>query len=505
MDKSVSSEASVDFEDAGQVTNNSDFLVTYSALATSTNTVGLTPTDTVFILDLSASMTWGFSGTKSVTDEHGQFTMEAGQFSFVLVENGQVIQTVKNGAPAGNSAAFAFDPITYTEPEAHTYTVYEVGADGGNGTGGTDSSNITYSKEAYTVTVVVSQAEGAEGAHGGLSVSADVQNKDIVFTNEYMPAEVTVGPSGDVQIGGTKTLEAADGSQREMKEGEFTFLLLEGDQEVDRVTNAADGTFAFNDITYDKVGTHYYTVSEIGSGAGGVDYDPTLYSVVVEVTENTETHELEAEVTYYNTADTEMPVAGMTFINRYEASPASANLGVVKKLDGADLKEGQFTFTLTGSSGAPMPEKDTVTNAADGSVLFDTITFDSVGEYDYTITEVNDGQGGIIYDEDPDRTVHVSVTDNGLGSLEAKVTYGEDGAVITNTAEVTPPSDDNNGGKDDGKNDVVNGSDPGNTSGGHENVQTGDTAQFIPVVAALLASLLAVIAIAVIMIRRRRR
>ena len=377
VDKSVSSEASVDFEDAGQVTNNSDFLVTYSALATSTNTVGLTPTDTVFILDLSASMTWGFSGTKSVTDEHG-----------------------------------------------------------------------------------------------GLSVSADVQNKDIVFTNEYMPGEVTVGPGGDVQIGGTKTLEVADGSQREMKEGEFTFLLLEEDQEVDRVTNAADGTFAFKDITYDKAGTHYYTVSEINNGAGGIDYDPTLYSVVVEVTENTETHELEAEVTYYNTADTETSVAGMTFTNSYEASPVSANLGIVKKLDGADLKEGQFTFTLSGSSGAPMPEKDTVTNAADGSVLFDTITFDSVGEYDYTITEV---------------------------------TYGEDGAVITNTAEVTPPSDDNNGGKDDGKNDVVSSSDPGNTSDGHENVQTGDTAQFIPVVAALLASLLAVIAIAVIMIRRRRR
>lgn len=104
MDKSVSSEASVDFEDAGQVTNNSDFLVTYSALATSTNTVGLTPTDMMFILDLSASMTWGFSGTKSVTDEHGQFTMEAGQFSFVLVENGQVIQTVKNGTPAPMAA-----------------------------------------------------------------------------------------------------------------------------------------------------------------------------------------------------------------------------------------------------------------------------------------------------------------------------------------------------------------------------------------------------------------
>lgn len=60
VDKSVSTEANVSFGDMN-VTNNSDYLVTYSALATSTIEVGQTPTDTVFILDLSASMTWGYS------------------------------------------------------------------------------------------------------------------------------------------------------------------------------------------------------------------------------------------------------------------------------------------------------------------------------------------------------------------------------------------------------------------------------------------------------------
>lgn len=61
VDKSVSAAQSVDFGNAGTVTNNSDFLITYSALATSTNMIGQTPMDTVFILDLSASMTWGYS------------------------------------------------------------------------------------------------------------------------------------------------------------------------------------------------------------------------------------------------------------------------------------------------------------------------------------------------------------------------------------------------------------------------------------------------------------
>lgn len=60
VDKSVSTEDEVIFG-SNVVTNESDFLVTYSALATSTNTVGVTPTDTVFILDFSTSMTWGYS------------------------------------------------------------------------------------------------------------------------------------------------------------------------------------------------------------------------------------------------------------------------------------------------------------------------------------------------------------------------------------------------------------------------------------------------------------
>ena len=59
VDKSVSAEDAVSFGDNMSVDNNSDFLVTYSALATSTSVQGGTPVDVVFVLDLSASMCWG--------------------------------------------------------------------------------------------------------------------------------------------------------------------------------------------------------------------------------------------------------------------------------------------------------------------------------------------------------------------------------------------------------------------------------------------------------------
>lgn len=42
-----------------EITNDSDFLVTYSALATSTKVQGGSPVDVVFVLDISASMCWG--------------------------------------------------------------------------------------------------------------------------------------------------------------------------------------------------------------------------------------------------------------------------------------------------------------------------------------------------------------------------------------------------------------------------------------------------------------
>lgn len=57
VDKTVST-GNVNYGEFG-ITNDSDFLVTYSALATSTKVQGGSPVDVVFVLDISASMCWG--------------------------------------------------------------------------------------------------------------------------------------------------------------------------------------------------------------------------------------------------------------------------------------------------------------------------------------------------------------------------------------------------------------------------------------------------------------
>ena len=172
-------------------------------------------------------------------------------------------------------------------------------------------------------------------------------------------------------------------------------------------------------------------------------------------------------------------------------------LGASKELKNGTLADGQFTFELTGSEGAPMPKTTTVTNLADGSVSFGTVTIDQVGEYDYTITEVNDGQDGITYDEDATRTIHVSVTDSGEGYLTAYVTFGADGShfVNVNTKANIPDTGEGTGeGTGTGNND--------NGGNGDKLAGTGD----IALAATGLAALVGVGAVAAgTVIQRRKR
>lgn len=423
------------------------------------------------------------AGTKVLeTNGYSGEALTQSEYSFALYEEGveEPLQTVTNGAPNSNAAAFQFDSITYTEAGTHTYKVYELGTDGEPGTGGTDTDNVSYSKEVYTITVTVSESNDGRG----LSVSSDVQNSDIVFTNTYAPESVVVGPSGSAQIGGTKTLNAAEGTDRTLKEGEFTFALLDGDgNEVSSTTNVADGSFVFGDLTFEKAGTYSYTVAEKSGNAGGIIYDETLYGVTIEVTEDTDTNELVAQVSY---SKDNQSVEAMSFTNTYEAIPIGIQLGASKELQNASLAAGQFTFELTGSEGAPMPESTTTTNTENGQVIFDEITFDAVGEYDYTITEVNDGQEGITYDADATRTIHVSVTDSGESFLEATVSYGADGSHFVNIGTPDEPSD----GGDPG--------DGGNTNGGSSDegpleslAQTSDT--WLPALFAVIAAMAAAV------------
>ena len=109
----------------------------------------------------------------------------------------------------------------------------------------------------------------------------------------------------------------------------------------------------------------------------------------------------------------------------------SITFGATKKLEGRDLKAGEFSFELLGPDGKVIA---TATNAADGSVVFDEpVGFATAGTYSYRIREVlpedddskKDGiqKDGVTYDETV-WTATVNVTDDYQGALHATVSYG---------------------------------------------------------------------------------
>ena len=80
-------------------------------------------------------------------------------------------------------------------------------------------------------------------------------------------------------------------------------------------------------------------------------------------------------------------------------------------------------------------------------MTFSELSFTQAGTYTFTISEVNDGQQHVTYDETA-RKVTVTVTDDGKGNLIASVNQDEVGAcVFRNTytkpeepAKPTPPT-----------------------------------------------------------------
>ena len=352
------------------------------------------------------------SGTKVLknADPATTRTPADGEFTFALIDvtTGQEIDRTTN---VGN--AFTFKAISYTATGSHAYQVKEVA--GHDGT-------ITYSDAVLDVTVNVTD----DGGSGQLTATASKAAADLTFTNTYTPTATTA------TITGTKALTG-----RDLAEGEFSFDLKDADGNVvQTVQNGVDGTFGFAPLQLDKVGTYVYTVSEqAGATANGVTYDTTVFTATVTVTENAETHELEAQVAYSTGGKA---VDAVAFSNSYAPAATEVKLGASKVLSGEDLKEGQFSFQLKDTDGKVL---QTAKNAADGTVGFEAISYDKPGTYAYSISEVDDGQKNVTYDAAEHR-VTVTVTDDGAGHLVATVTYDGDVAPVfknTYTPPTTPP------------------------------------------------------------------
>ena len=196
-----------------------------------------------------------------------------GEFSFELYEGANKLQTVTN-----KSGKVTFDAISYTAEGEHTYTVKEV-----KGT----TPGITYDTAEKQVTVQVTK-------------DGDNLKTTVVYPESKAFANTYSAPSpAKAQISASKILEG-----RDLKDGEFSFNLLDEAGEVLQTKqNAADGSVAFDEISYsqeDAGKTFHYTIKEVipQSQEKGMTYDQASIEVTVTVTKDDASNTIKATVAY---------------------------------------------------------------------------------------------------------------------------------------------------------------------------------------------------------------
>ena len=364
-----------------------------------------------------SSVTDKIDVTKSLTGRD----LTAGEFSFELREvkgeDSELIETVKNAAD-GN---VTFSPIKYTEIGQHTYTLHEVKGDAGG---------IAYDNTVYTiVTTIADNGKGQLVATHELKGAEDV--KSIKFKNAYnlTPKSSSVTD----KIAATKVLTG-----RDLKAGEFSFELVEGNDVVATGTNAADGKIAMTAIEYTEAGEHTYTLREAngGTASNGISYDGKTYTIVTTITDNGD-GTLKAEHVLKDAKVAE-------FKNSYNVTPESSSvtdkIAATKVLDGRDLKDGEFSFELVEGEGKDAKVVATGTNNAEGNITMNAVKYTEAGKHTYTLREANGGttSKGVTY-SDAEYTIETTITDNGDGTLKAEhVLKDATSATFKNAYSVTP-------------------------------------------------------------------
>ncbi|HEM6072670.1 Spy0128 family protein [Streptococcus suis] len=208
---------------------------------------------------------------------------------------------------------------------------------------------------------------------------------------------------------------------RELLENEFKFELREVDSEklIDTTQNTKEGQVRFKNLSFDKPGEYWYTISEVKNELSGVEYD-SKYIVAKITVEDRNNGQLQAMIEFI--ADDNV------FNNFYTPAPAAASLSIKKVLEGRTLNTGEFEFVLKNEKG---DEIEKVSNQADGSVNFSALTFTKEGTYTYTVSEVDGGLGDIIYDKS-DIKATITVKDNNHGQLVSTVTYENSDQIFEN-------------------------------------------------------------------------
>lgn len=253
-------------------------------------------------------------------------------------------------------------------------------------------------------------------------------NKAASADAKVFNSEPTISPvSANLVV--KKAFEVAgdqEHTQLPITEGQFEFVLKdENNKVVETAKNQADGTVNFKALTFNKEGTHTYTITENKGTDATINYSTQSITATVDVKKTDD--KLVATVTYSG-GDGKQKNTITNTQNKPKVSNAKVTLNLKKAFEGGELKGDDFEFVAKDANDQVV---GTAKNQKNGSITFDNITVDKAGTFKYTITETKGTDKTITYsDKTITATVVVVEKDNAL--VVEQISYS-DGQTETNT------------------------------------------------------------------------
>lgn len=428
-----------------------------------------------FVNSYEESGSYAITGTKNIT---GRSFQKGDSYTFTVTpkddktkddktpypvdKDGKEVKEVTIEPDSGNSADIDFGTVNFTKAgQSYEYTLKEKKSE--------DTKGITYDNTTYTLTLTSKANEPKDGElviDQTLTVG-DESAGSIAWTNTYRA-------TGSMELKGSKTLTG-----RKWQDGDaFTFTLWskkDNEALLDAVPKKSytikDDRAIFKTVTVDEkdagnnrtVTLDFGKLNFIKDSDGkpyefyitetiprsdeirGIQYDGSDHRIPVYVTDDGQGH-LIAEVA-------ENSITNLDFYNIYSSSIEYSNeAGIVieKTLNGHDMTDGQFEFTVealeSGSGDTKVAKEEAAARigfgqdqtkktyqskaASDGQkCVIDILdgekvrfTQDDAGKtFCYKVTETKDDAAGYTYDTTEYR-VEIALEDPGAGAMKATTT-----------------------------------------------------------------------------------
>lgn len=412
------SEATGTIEGIDYATNKATITVTVVDNGEGKLTASASTENGTFVNRYTASVSYTANGGIQLTKVLKGRDMVEGQFKVAVTpadaESANVLGLAEGSnefaMPAGTDGNKVLKQIlsgdvVFTQSDVgktYTYEVAEVneGAVGYtyDGTVYTVTIAVTISDTGkLTVTTTVTIGDKTVGTYEYTSDSAQSNPVTLAFTNSYKA-------DGNVHIEGTKTL-----SGRDLADGEFSFAVkyAAGGDDLLSAKNDANGSIDFGTLTYST--ESLARLVNDGKAAKSQDGKWTVDYVAYEKTDGlkesgitSQTESIHFTVTVVDNGDGTLAATantgnGLVFENAYSTGdPIEVGLSGIKILKAGEglapaSIEGKFTFTVTSDDkAAPMPQKTTATNDANGNVDFGSIKF-SLDDLNKALGSTNTG------------------------------------------------------------------------------------------------------------------